>query len=62
MQAVYHHRDNYLSIDSLSPQKLICDAKQRVEQPDIAVEGFTYHFLNFRDFQNIITIFYYSIA
>ncbi|CDM01087.1 hypothetical protein M089_2814, partial [Bacteroides ovatus str. 3725 D9 iii] len=36
--------------------------KQRVEQPDIAVEGFTYHFLNFRDFQNIITIFYYSIA
>jgi len=36
--------------------------KQRVEQPDIAVKGFTYHFLNFRDFQNIITIFYYSIA
>ena len=27
MQAVYHHRDNYLSIDSLSPQKLICDAE-----------------------------------
>ena len=30
--------------------------KQRVEQPDIAVEGFTYHFLNFRDFQNKMCI------